>query len=335
MKIVARAGQDAAPTCAVHLGSMSFLPDAGRRDVIWSDETFNTLKPSHSLDKYNNNTVHRGSPVDGASTRCRRLNNECRGYCPGHGTPSRSWQQPQSVGTEPVTNGFGVCARKLLHDGSRSDQLFHARRVIVHQSQSEPRLACARRLYPSNNGATPPPCNGQVPTSPPPPTTLNLPSTPHRKHHSKPSVTSPTRLHTISENLGLIFKPLKRRKTKSEDGILTGRSSSIPSHLDELNDSDSDDDDYGFRSPLHASLPVSSLSPAMQKAKATSSTTAAQKILPKKWRKSSSNKTGKSTPCLWRPEVRHFSFAICVRVCMCRHSKAFYEGPPASFGDSF
>ena len=326
MKIVARAGQDSAPTCAVHLGSMSFLPDAGRRDVIWSDETFNTLKPSHSLDKYNNNTIHRGSPVDGASTRCRRLNNDCRSYCgagtpgqgsPGQGTPSRSWQPTQPVGAAPVSNGFGVCARKLLHDGSRSDQVFHARRVIVHQSQSEPRLPCARRLYPPHNGATPPPCNGQVPTSPPPPTILNLPSTPHRKHHSKPSVTSPTRLHTISENLGLIFKPLKRRKTKSEDGILTGRSSSIPSHLDDLNDSDSDDDDYGFRSPLHASLPVSSLSPAMQKAKATSSTTAAQKILPKKWRKSSSNKTGKSTPCLWRPEVRPFSLSTCVCICMC------------------
>ena len=311
MKIVTSGGPDNAPTCAVQLGSMSFLPDTGRRDVIWSDETFNTLKPTHSLDKYNNNQHHRCCPVDGAaSARCRRLrcDNDGRGYCEGAGHGSRSWdQRQQQQPTSPVSNGFGDCARKLLHDGSQSDQVFHARRVIVHQSHSEPRLACSRRLYASQNGSTPSQCNGHTPTSNTPsvPTTPNLPSTPHRKHHSKPVVTSPTRLHTISENLGLIFKPLKRRKTKSEDGILTGRSSSIPNHLDELDDSDSDDDDYGFRSAMYTSLPASSLSSAMQKAKASSPSTAAQKILPKKWRKSPSNKSGKSTPCLWRPEVRH------------------------------
>ena len=335
MKIVTRGGpDDASPTCAVQLGRMSFLPDAGRREIIWNDETFNTLKPARSLDKFNDFHGHhrrRCCPADGAVSVNRRphCDSEGRSHCvlPGvHGTPLRSWHQqhPES----PVSNGFGDCARKLLQDGSRSDQVFHARRIVVHQSQSEPqRPGCSRCLYPPQNGYTPSPspCNGHTPNSTPtpnsPPTTLNLSasSTPHRKHHGKPTITSPTRLHTISENLGLMFKPLKRRKTKSEDGILSGRSSSIPNHLDELlhdGDSDSDDDDYGFRSAMYTSLPTSSLSPAMQKAKTTtSSSTAAQQqqksLLTRKWRNKSSSKLGKSTPCLWRPEVRHFDWFSC------------------------
>ena len=82
---------------------------------------------------------------------------------------------------------------------------------------------------------------------------------------------------------------------------------------DEL-DSDDNNDDYGFLSPLYTSLHSSvndspSSTAAMHKAK---SPTPAHRIIPKKWRKSKLLTPGGAvkTTSLWKPKVGHLSIYI-------------------------
>ena len=141
-------------------------------------------------------------------------------------------------------------------------------------------------------------------------------------------------LHTISENLGQLFSkpgsklrngssdqeqlwptysstPLKASRPRSNSiGNFLGLSSLMgTSTEDDEIDSDENNDDYGFLSPLYTSLHSSINSPpsstvAMHKAK---SPTPAHRIIPKKWRKSKlltpSGAVTKTTS-FWKPKVR-------------------------------
>ena len=141
-------------------------------------------------------------------------------------------------------------------------------------------------------------------------------------------------LHTISENLGQLFSrqggskqqsdsldgeslspthsstPLKTSRRRSNSiGNFLGLGSLMGTSTEDELDSDDNNDDYGFLSPLytshHSSVNDSPSSPAaMHKAK---SPTPAHRILPKKWRKSKLLTPGGAvkTTSLWKPKVGH------------------------------
>ena len=227
-------------------------------------------------------------------------------------------------------------------------QLYQARRVFIQSprwcSEVDVRRPPAARPPPSNgvsptqNGGVARLANGVTRPAYLCLTDDLLPLTPPRGGGltpDSPEKSPRRRLHTISENLGSLLRPLRRSLQHPSGagdpraaGVMNGgghpranegdgrpapayrRCNSTPNCLDELGrttglpDSDSDNDDYGFLSNsnlhLHSSLPCASLSPAMQKAKGSST---AQKILPKKWRRSNKLTSSKSTPSLWRAEV--------------------------------
>ncbi len=193
-------------------------------------------------------------------------------------------------------------------------------------------------------------CHGSTPSSSTPSTPTSdatahvVPNGYATLRGSKPSKFN---LHTISENLSQIFgksdsssrhKPRNGHAGHFDDEILTSsqrlasapvtgmmrRSSSVGNFLGLAglaadDDSDEQNDDYGFLSPMYLSLhsspsgpaaapgtsnPVVSNSAAMNKA--SKSPTPAQRILPKKWRKSKLLMPGASvnkTPSLWKPKV--------------------------------
>ena len=145
-------------------------------------------------------------------------------------------------------------------------------------------------------------------------------------------------LHTISENLGQLFSkpgsklrsgssddeqlspahsstPLKASRPRSNSiGNFLGLSSLMGTSTEDEIDSDENNDDYGFLSPLYTSLhssintTPSSSSVAMHKAK---SPTPAHRIIPKKWRKpkllTPSGAVTKTTS-IWKPKVGQFIF---------------------------
>ena len=217
-----------------------------------------------------------------------------------------------------VPRSNGVLPRSLT---SQDLQVHHARQVFIrnrsHSTDQSIYQNTSPLASPSSNSFHNEPQNGHH--SPP-----STPSTPSSSYSDPPlSGSTLTRkpgilknnLRTISENINTLFRPLKASgKTKSE-GDLLKRASSTPDHLDELDETESDDggnDDYGFLSyPSFRSLhnAVSSSSSAMQKSSvmASSGATASpgSKLLPRRWRgknKGPSNKN--SSASAWKPEVR-------------------------------
>ena len=145
-------------------------------------------------------------------------------------------------------------------------------------------------------------------------------------------------LHTISENLGQLFSkqgskhqgdsldgeplspthsstPLKTSRRRSNSiGNFLGLGNLMGTSTEDELDSDDNNDDYGFLSPLYTSLHSSvndspSSTAAMHKAK---SPTPAHRIIPKKWRKSKLLTPGGAvkTTSLWKPKVGDLSTSI-------------------------